>query len=199
MVNKLKVKDRLDGASNFTSWKFRVLIALEENDILEFVEKEVPEPYDETKKKQWRKNGTKAKKIFIYFVKDHLVLIISKLKIAREMFKTLEGLYEISNTSRSLSLRKQIHHIKMAKGDPVISFFMKIIELKDQPCAIGDIVEDRDLVMLELNGLPQSWEPFIESISGRSKLPKFDHLREDCIQEESRLAAHNEDNYVLGT
>lgn len=87
-----------------------------------------------------------------------------------------------------------------------MSFFMKISELRDQLSAIGDLVVDKDLVMLALNGLPYSWEPFIQSISGRSKLPKFDRLRADCIQEEFRLVARgivkgsqNEDTHVLAT
>ncbi|XP_057818742.2 uncharacterized protein LOC131031603 [Cryptomeria japonica] len=206
MVNGLKVEDRLDGASNFTSWKFRVLIALEKNDNFEFVEKEVPEPDDETEKTQWRKNDTKAKKILIESIKDHLVPIISKLKTTKTMFETLQGMYEINNTIMALALRQQFHHIKMAKGESILSFFMKTTELKDQLGAIGDEVENRDLVMLALNVLPQSWESFIQRISGRSKLPKFDCLRANCIQEESRLAARgidrsscNEDNYVLAT
>lgn len=140
----------------------------------------------------------------IDFVKDHLVLIISKMKTAKEMFDVLKGLYEINNPSRALALRQQLHHVKMARGELVISLFMKIFDLRDQLSTIGDIVADRDLVILALNGLPQSWEPFIQSISGRSKLPKFDHLRADCIQEETRLAtrgdgrnSHNEESQVL--
>lgn len=115
-------------------------------------------------------------------------------------------MYEINNPSRALALRQQLHHVKMDKEDSVISFFMKIANLRDQLSAIGDIIADKDLVMLALNGLPQSWEPFIQSISGRSKLPKFDRLRADCIQEESRLAArgigrnhHDAENQVLAT
>lgn len=205
MVNGLKVEDRLEGTSNFTSWKFRVLIALEENDLLQFVEeKDLTEPEDHEEKLQFKKNVIIAKKILIDSVTDHLVPLISKMTIARDMFKTLEGLYEINNTSRALALRQQLHQVKMAKGESVMSFFMKISELRDQLSAIGDQVIDKDLVMLALNGLPHSWEPFIQSISGRSKLPKFDHLRADCIQEESRLAARgivkvsqNEDTHVL--
>ena len=41
MVPGLKVEDRLEGASNFISWKSRILLVLEENDILTFVELEV--------------------------------------------------------------------------------------------------------------------------------------------------------------
>ena len=43
--------------------------------------------------------------------------------------------------------------------------------------------------MTTLNGLPPFWESFIQTISGRTKLPKFDRLRVDCTQEETRIAA----------
>ena len=52
---------------------------------------------------------------------------------------------------------------------------------------MGEIIADRELVMITLNGLPTHWEPFIQSVSGRSKLPKFDRLWVDCTQEETRL------------
>ena len=44
------MEDRLDGASNYISWKPRVLMALEEHDILNFVEEDVPEPEDNSQK-----------------------------------------------------------------------------------------------------------------------------------------------------
>ena len=43
--------------------------------------------------------------------------------------------------------------------------------------------------MTILNGLPPSWESFIQTISGWTKLPKFDKLWTDCTQEETRIAA----------
>ena len=46
MVKGLPVEDRLDGASNYNSWKPRVLMALEEHDILNFVREDVLEPKD---------------------------------------------------------------------------------------------------------------------------------------------------------
>ena len=45
----LKVEDRFDGATNFISWKSRVLI-LEENDLLKFVSEKVPKPEAEEAK-----------------------------------------------------------------------------------------------------------------------------------------------------
>ena len=43
--------------------------------------------------------------------------------------------------------------------------------------------------MITLTSLPTHWEPFNQSVSGRSKSPKFDRLWADCTQEETRLAA----------
>lgn len=81
---------------------------------------------------------------------------------------------------------------------------MKISELKDRLNVIGDSTEEKDLVMLATNGLPQTWESFIQGISGRVELPKFDRLRADCTQEGSRLEAignkhksHHEEDHVL--
>ena len=66
---------------------------------------------------------------------------------------------------------------------------MRIIELQDKLKSSGDNLEEKDLVMTTLNGLPPSWESFIQTISGRTKLPKFDKLWAECTQEETRIAA----------
>jgi hypothetical protein len=179
-VTGVKVEDRPDGAANFNSWKSRVLISLEENDLLQIVEDGVPEPEDATKKAEWKKNDVKARKIPIDSVKDHLVPHISKLKPAKAMFDALRKLFENSNTNRALALRQQLNHVKMTRADSIASYFMKVSELRDQLGAIGEIVTDREFVMITLNGLRKSWEPFIQSVSGQSKLPKFDCLWADC-------------------
>jgi len=70
----------------------------------------------------------------------------------------------------------------MIKGDRVVTFFMKISKIKDQLGAIGEDMSDRELVLSTLNNLPKHWEPFLQSISGREKLPTFDHLWTDCTQ-----------------
>jgi hypothetical protein len=64
---------------------------------------------------------------------------------------------------------------------------MRILQIKDQLAAIGDSVDDAELVTTTLNGFPSSWDAFVQGICARSKLPKFDKLWIDCTQEESRL------------
>src|SRR5713101_5752300 len=46
--------------------------------------------------------------------------------------------------------------------------------------------------MTTLNGLPRSWDSFIQGIYARKKLVKFSRLWEECSQEEARIAAREE-------
>jgi hypothetical protein len=62
----------------------------------------------------------------------------------------------------------------MMKDDTVALFFMKLSEVKDQLETIGENKSDRELVLTTLQNLPKSWEPFLQSISGRETLPTFE-------------------------
>ena len=55
MVFSLRVEDKLDGASNFRSWKTRILFVLEKNEIQNYVNKDVSEPKDDEEKANHKK------------------------------------------------------------------------------------------------------------------------------------------------
>ena len=89
-MNGMKVEDHLDGATNFISWKSRVLLILEEKDLLKLVNEKVPEPDAEEDKCHWRKSDARARRILVDSVRDHLVPQSSQKKMTRKMFKTLK-------------------------------------------------------------------------------------------------------------
>ena len=66
--------------------------------------------------------------------------------------------------------------MKMSKSGPIASYFMRIIELMDKLRSSGEPIDDKELIMSTLNGLSTSWELFIQTISGRTNLPKSDKL-----------------------
>jgi len=53
-------------------------------------------------------------------------------------------------------------------------------------------VENAEIVMTNLNGLPRSWDFFIQGICARKKLSKFSRLWEECSQEEARIENREE-------
>ena len=125
---RMNVEDRLDGTSNFSSWKSRVLLILEENDLLKFVKKNVQEPEVETEKAQWKKNDARVRRILVDLVKDHLVPQIFENMTARKMFRALRKLFQDNNFNHALSLRNQLSNLKMSRSNSISSYFMRISE-----------------------------------------------------------------------
>ena len=70
---------------------------------------------------------------------------------------------------------------------------------------MGVIVDDEDLVSLALLGLPKSWHSYQDSVNGREKLPGWEQLWSDLVQEEIRRSTRDgsssknedEDNFTL--
>ena len=60
--------------------------------------------------------------------------------------------------------------------------------IKEQLEAIGDNLDEDEMVMTALNGLTRPWESFIQMMCARKESMKFDIVWEDYIQEETRVA-----------
>ena len=110
----LRVKNRLDGATNFKSWKTKILV-FEVNDIQYYVKEIVPELADAKEKAKHKNNEENAKRILIDSIKYQLISHVANLKTTKEMYDSLVGLFESKNTSRKLALRHQLHCIMMSR------------------------------------------------------------------------------------
>jgi hypothetical protein len=98
MVNKTLVKDRLDGSSKFSSWKSRLSVTFEEEDLLWVIQFVLPETTTDEEKEERKEDDVKARKIIIYSVRDHLLPCISNMKTTYEMYEALKNMFEINNT-----------------------------------------------------------------------------------------------------
>ena len=90
----LRYEDRLEGASNFSAWKERIALLLEENEIWNIVEKTIVIHTDATLLVEYNKNNMRAKRIILDALKDHLILHVTGKKNAFEMWKSLTKLYQ---------------------------------------------------------------------------------------------------------
>lgn len=186
MVNHVRLEDRLEGASNFASWKIRVMIILREMELEGYIEEDKSMPDNDQDKTTWKRHNNKAMKIIIDFVKGHILSSISSLNIAYEMFSIIKNTFEINNTSRLLTLKQDLRHIKMINGESITSNFLRISELKDQLATIRSQVGEKEICIIALKGPPLSWETFIGGLSSQPDLPKFEQLKNECTQEDSR-------------
>ena len=143
MVNGIKVEDRLEGDSNYTTWKLQMKVTLKDNDLKQFIKKSNQPPKENDELNKWEKDNARAMKLIVDGVKDHLLPIIFELDTAHEMLQTLEEMFEINNTTRILNLKDSLSNIKMNKGETVISYFMRINELRDQLSKNGHVYDEK--------------------------------------------------------
>ena len=147
MKNKALVEDRLDGESKFSYYKSRLIVTLEEDDLLDVTTKTLPTTTTDIEKKIRKEEDVKARKIIIYSVRDHLLPRISNLKTTYDMYESLKGMFESDNTLKSLTLKSQLQSTKMMKGDTVALFFMKLSDIKENLETNGEIMSNRELFL----------------------------------------------------
>jgi hypothetical protein len=80
LVVGLRVEDRLAGAGNWSPWKARIVLNLEEGDLWDIVENPIVPPTDVVLTAEFRKRNIKAKRTILDVVKDHVMNINIHIK-----------------------------------------------------------------------------------------------------------------------
>ena len=81
-----------------------------------------------------------------------------------------------------MTLRNQLKNVKIQNAETIRSYFTRVSQIKEQVEAVDEEVENAEIVMTTLNGLPISWDSFIQGICSRNKLVKFSRIWEECSQ-----------------
>jgi hypothetical protein len=103
------------------------------------------------------------------------------------MYDALTNLFSVRNIGQVMSLKKEHSDMKMNDDDNITSYFIRISELRDQLQAIEEIISEKELVNIVLNGLPKTWDAFVASMNTRTEYLTFEELWTSCAQEESRI------------
>ena len=97
MAIGLRIEDRLGGAVNFSPWKARIMLILQENELWDIVNntsaKPVTVPIVAANKAVFDKQDIKAKIIILDAIKDHVTPHISRKDYPHQMWTTLTNLY----------------------------------------------------------------------------------------------------------
>ena len=100
-----------------------------------------------------KKNLIKAKKITVDSITHQLVPQVSSLKTLK-MFYSLIKLFEDKNINQKMDLRKQLKNVKIQNAEQLV---------------VVEEVENVEVVVATLNGLPGSWDSFMRGMSAKRK------------------------------
>ena len=91
-TNTFRPEEKLEGSTNYNSWKARLATILEENDLDDLVFNTIEEPTSNVGRFAFKKKQAKARRINYDSVKEALMPTIIPLKITKECFDTLTNL-----------------------------------------------------------------------------------------------------------
>ena len=126
----MRAEDRLVGDSNLNTWKARVMNLLEEYDLDGYITSVIEEPFTNVGRANYNRNQAKPKRVIFDSVKDYLMLVITPLNTAKELFYTLVNLYEMKDPSEKTILKNKFHTVKMEKDVNIAFFFTNISHLR---------------------------------------------------------------------
>ena len=135
------------------SWKYRISLVLEENELDSYIHEEVPVPEGDEAKALDKKKLVMEKRIIVDSIKDHLIPQVSSLKTPKDMFDALTKLFEGKNINRKMTLRNQ--NVKIQNAETIQSYFTRVSQIKEQLEAVDEEVENVEIMMTTLNGLPR--------------------------------------------
>ena len=155
-------------------------MVLEENELDSYINEEVLVPKGDGAMALHKNKLVMANRIIVGSIKDRLIPHVSSLKTPKEMFDALTKLFEGKSINRKMTLRNQLKNVKIQNEETIQSYFTRVSQIKEQHEAVGEDIENGEVVMTTLNGLPRSWDSFIQGICARRKLITFNKLWEEC-------------------
>ena len=75
-------------------------------------------------------------------VKHHLIPHLAEKKTAKDMWDTLNQLFEAKNEKPKMALKDKLHNVKMNKDEIVVSYLTRVAQVKDELAVVGYIVPD---------------------------------------------------------
>ena len=100
-------------------------------------------------------------RIIFYSIKDYLIPQVAYKNTPKKMYDALSRMYEGRNGNKNMNLRAQLKGTKMSKEESIQDCFTRVSQFREQLSAIGDTLDEDQLVMTDLDGLTRPWDSFI--------------------------------------
>jgi gag-polypeptide of LTR copia-type len=94
-------------------------------------------------------------------VEDHHLTSIEKCQTAKEAWEALEAVYRAKSTARMLQLKRELNALKKEASEPVTKYIARAKSIRDQLQGAGHHVEDADMVLSVLAGLPPEYDMLV--------------------------------------
>lgn len=175
----------LDG-TNYSTWKLQVRMLLLNLNLWDIVMERESPPTSADGLYAFNVRKSRALSTIVLTIKPSLLYLIGDPSDPIVVWKKLEKHYQGSTWANQFSLRKKLYSMKMVEGDSVLEHVRTATELFDNLTAVGDILKDKDRVMILMSSLSAKFDVLITALQSNKDMPTWDELVERIKAEEDR-------------
>ncbi|PKU88027.1 Retrovirus-related Pol polyprotein from transposon TNT 1-94 [Dendrobium catenatum] len=137
---------------------------------------------------QWILNDQNLAAAMCATISASILPYVLQLETTAEIWATLQTRFQSTNRSKVIQLKNELHHISL-KNSTMVQYLNDIKSLVDQIAAAGARVDEEDIILYILNGLPSTYQAFKTSIRTMTQPLNLDQLYSFLISEEIHVAS----------
>ncbi|UYV66781.1 K02A2.6-like, partial [Cordylochernes scorpioides] len=167
-------------------WSFQMKLVLIENDLWSLINpgEAKPDPSDLVATKLFLSREGKTFAKICLGINDEQQLHVQHLNTPKEVWEELEKLYAPKDSRyRAVQLRRQLYGERLTQHSNMEGYMGKINYIVNELAQIGDKIDDGDLAMVLLGGLPEDWDTVVSTICN---LPDSDFITATVKQKQNQ-------------
>lgn len=182
---------KLEGVSNYQTWKMRMKLLLLKENTWQYVEptgSNIPRPGEGADIAAGR---VRALYSICMSCREGPFSKISACVEPRNAWNLLASTYQQQTNAGRLMLKDKLSTLRLQDGASVTEYIQQIESIQSELRGLNSEVPDTELVERIINNLPSSFDHVYQNILGLNALPNFADLTARLLQAETRAKFRN--------
>jgi transposase InsO family protein len=145
----------------------------------------------------WERKDRQALSAIRLRVSDAPLVYITNAKTSKEAWDTLEKMYRPRGAFAVVLLRRKLLHMQCPEGGDIEEHIRKLTSLRTQLQALGSTFGEDEFSTTLLTSLPDSWNPFIQTVDTSSFTDSAPIIARVLEQDRQKTAKPNSDAVAL--
>ena len=179
---------KLNG-DNYHSWKFNMELLLQGKDLWDYVDgtEKLDSEATDAEKKKWKKGDNQARSNICLSVQENIQIYVRGSKTSKEAWDSLSKHFQENTLSAMVHWRRQLYGAKMSDASSMEAHLNNLKTIAEHLEAVDDAVSEKDLVMILMTSLPESYDNLITTLE-TLKLEQltWNYVRDRCVAEYDR-------------
>jgi Reverse transcriptase (RNA-dependent DNA polymerase)/gag-polypeptide of LTR copia-type/Integrase core domain/GAG-pre-integrase domain len=177
-------------SSNYHTWKQKIelVLAFRELDEVVFNIVSTNVMQDTAAAAELKKKDAKAKAVIGLTLSDEHLEHVRGAETAAEMWLAIKNVFQRTSLLNKLAARRRFYTASMVDNEKILTYINRVKQLTEELKAMGVIIDDEEVAMAVLNGLPPKYDHLIVALDtmGDDTKLTLEFTKSRLMQEEQR-------------